>query len=171
MEPFEEPPSEEKDQIGYDRYVGVKVRKNMDGKDSFGVKGRKRRLDGQLVGHYHANPILDTSIYEIKWHDGEVETYRANEVIEAMLMNVDDERNSILHVKEFVDPKRDASAVQPDDGYVELRGKRVLRRTTKGWSICAEIQGGETEWMDLKTAKEAYPIKLAEYAVANKLVS
>ena len=100
MEPFEEPLSKEKDQIGYDRYVGVKVRKNMDGKDLFGVvKDRKRRLDGQWIGHYHANPRLDTCIYTIKWHDFEVEAYRANEMIKAMLMNVADEGKSLLHVQ------------------------------------------------------------------------
>ena len=89
MEPFEEPPSEEDHPIEFDKYVGVKVRKNMDGKDLFGVvKDRKRRLDGQWIGHYHANPRLDTCIYKIKWHDFEFEAYRANEVIEAMLMNV-----------------------------------------------------------------------------------
>ncbi|CAJ1931864.1 unnamed protein product, partial [Cylindrotheca closterium] len=36
---------------------------------------------------------------------------------------------------------------------------------------CAQIHGDETEWIDLKTAKEAYPIQVAKYAVANKLVS
>ena len=75
-------------------------------------------------------------------------------MIEAMLMNVADEGNSLLHVKEIMDYRRDASAVQPDDGLVELRGKLVPQRTTKGWSISTEIQGGGTKWMDLKTAKK-----------------
>ncbi|CAJ1970522.1 unnamed protein product [Cylindrotheca closterium] len=145
---FEEAPSEEDDQVEFDKYVGVKIRKNENGIDKFGVvRGRKRRADGSMVGSYHEKPVLDTSIYEIKWHDGETESYRANEVIEAMMMNVDDDSNSILH------------------------NKKVPRRTTKGWYLCAQIHGDETERIDLKTAKEAYPIQVAEYAVANKLVS
>ena len=48
-------------------------------------------IDQYLIDQYHANPLLDTSIYDIEWHDGEVEPYWANEMIEVMLMNVDDE--------------------------------------------------------------------------------
>ncbi|CAJ1963867.1 unnamed protein product [Cylindrotheca closterium] len=132
---FEEAPSEEDDQVEFDKYV------------------------------------LDTSIYEIEWHDGETESYRANEVIEAMMMNVDDDSNSILHVKEFIDHRTDGTPVHADDGFVVVKNKKVPRRTTKGWYMCAQIHGDETEWIDLETAKEAYPIQVAEYAVANELVS
>ncbi|CAJ1928380.1 unnamed protein product [Cylindrotheca closterium] len=169
---FEEAPSEEDDQVEFDKYVGVKIRKNENGIDKFGVvRGRKRRADGSMVGSYHEKPVLDTSIYEIEWHDGETESYRANEVIEAMMMNVDDDGNSILHVKQFIDHRTDGTRVHADDGFVMVKNKKVPRRTTKGWYLCAQILGDETEWIDLKTAKEAYPIQVAEYAVANKLVS
>ncbi|CAJ1938186.1 unnamed protein product [Cylindrotheca closterium] len=124
-----------------------------------------------MVGSYHEKPVLDTSIYEIEWHDGETESYRANEVIEAMMMNVDDDGNSILHVKEFIDHRTDGTRVHADDGFVMVKNKKVPPRTTKGWYLCAQIHGDETEWIDLKTAKEAYPIQVAKYAVANKLVS
>lgn len=177
MEPFIEAPSEEDQQQEFDKYVGVKVRKNEDGIDYFGVvKGRKRRADGTMVGTYNERSVLDTAIYEIEWHDyagkkSGTAAYRANEVIEAMLMNVDDEGNSMLHIREFVNHEKENSALHADDGHIVVNGKRVPRRTTKGWKMCAEVQGGETEWMDLKIAKEAYPIQVAEYAVANKLVS
>ncbi|CAJ1962185.1 unnamed protein product [Cylindrotheca closterium] len=170
---FEEAPSEEDDPVEFDKYVGVKIRKNENGIDKFGVVcGKKRRADGLMVGSYHEKPVLDTSIYEIKWHEGETESYRANKVIEAMMMNVDNDGNSILHVKEFSDHRTDGTRVHADDGFVMVKNKKVPRRTTKGWYLCAQIHGEEeTEWIDLKTAKEAYPIQVAEDAVANKLVS
>ncbi|CAJ1935462.1 unnamed protein product [Cylindrotheca closterium] len=123
---FEEAPSEEDDQVELDKYVCVKIRKNENGIDKFGVVcGRKRRADGLMVGSYHEKPVLDTSIYEIKWHDGETESYRANKVIEAMMMNVDDDGNSILHVKEFIDHRMDGTRVHADDGFVMVKNKKV----------------------------------------------
>ncbi|CAJ1954236.1 unnamed protein product [Cylindrotheca closterium] len=133
--------------------------------------GEKEEQMGSMVSSYHEKPFLDTSIYEIEWHDGETESYCANGVIEAMMINVDDDGNSILHVKEFIDHRMDGTRVDADDGFVMVKNKKVPQRTTKGWYLCAQIHGDETEWIDLKTAKEAYPIQVAEYAVAHKLVS
>ncbi|CAJ1927017.1 unnamed protein product [Cylindrotheca closterium] len=141
-EPFEEAQSEEDDQVEFDKYVDVKIRKNENGIDKFGVvRGRKRRADGLMVGSYHEKPVLDTSIYEVEWHDGETESYRANKVIEAMMMNVDDDGNSILHAKEFIDPRTDGTQVHADDGFVMVKNMKVPQRTTKGWDLCAQIHG------------------------------
>jgi len=172
METFEEPPSEEDDPAEFDKFVGAKIRENEDGIENFGVvKGRKRDAQNNFIGRYHANQYLDTSIYEVEFEDKRVEYYRANEIVEALLMNIDDEGNTLLHVREIVDHRRDGSAVRADDGMITINGRQKPRRTTKGWEICVEVQGGETEWIDLKTAKESYPVLVAEYAVANKLVS
>jgi len=50
-----------------------------------------------------------------------------------------------------------------------VKGKRVPKRTVKIWLLCAELSNGSTEWMELKIAKDASPIKAARYAVANKI--
>src|SRR5210317_481488 len=172
METFEEPPSEEDDPAEFNKFVGARIRENEDGIENFGVvKGRKRDAHNNFIGKYHANQYLDTSIYEVEFEDKRVEYYRANEIVEALLMNIDDEGNTLLHVREIVDHRRDGSAVRADDGMITINGRQKPRRTTKGWEICVEVQGGETEWIDLKTAKESYPVLVAEYAVANKLVS
>ena len=173
MEDFEPPPSEEDQPLEFDRYVGAKIRENNDGIQKFGVVlGRKREAGTDaFIGKYHANPFLDTSIYQIEWEDGRVEDYRANQIVESILENVDADGNSLIHMKEIVNHRQDGNAVHGDDGYITVNGKRKLRRTTKGWHLCIELHGGGTEWIDLKTAKEAFPVKVAEYAVANKLVS
>ncbi|CAJ1933829.1 unnamed protein product [Cylindrotheca closterium] len=88
------------------------------------------------------------------------------------MMNVDDEGNTMYRIREFIDHQRDGRAVRGDDGwYTTSNGLKRPRKTTKGWKLLAEMKGGETEWLDLSVAKEAFPIKVAEYAVANKLVS
>ena len=38
-----------------------------------------------------------------------------------------------------------------------------------GWKICVEWRDGSESWLPLKDVKTANPIKLAEYAVANKI--
>ena len=79
-------------------------------------------------------------------------------------MNIDDEGNTLLHVREIVDHRNDRSAVRADDGMITLNGRQ--KPTTKGWEICV----GKTECINLKTVKESYPILVAKYTVAKKLV-
>ena len=73
------------------------------------------------------------------------------------------------HIKDFVDHRRDANALTKDEAFLKVRGKVIPKRTTKGWHLCAELSNGRTEWIDLKTAKNASPIKAARYAAANKI--
>ena len=133
--------------------------------------GRKRGADGKYIGNYHENPIVDTAIYDVEFADGNVESYFANQIVESIIMNVDDDGNTTCHVKEFVDHRRDGKALRGDDAFITSNGERKPRRTTKGWLLCAELADGSTEWIPLSTAKEGYPVQVAEYAVANKLVS
>ncbi|CAJ1957341.1 unnamed protein product [Cylindrotheca closterium] len=170
---FEEPPDQESDPVEFDKYVSAKVSFNADGVETFGVvQGRKRDSSGKLIGHYHENPHLDTSIYQVEFEDGKVESFYANQIIEGIMMNVDDEGNTMYRIREFIDHQRDGRAVRGEDGwYTTSIGLKRPRKTTKGWKLLAEMKGGETEWLDLSVAKEAFPIEVAEYAVANKLVS
>ncbi len=55
------------------------------------------------------------------------------------------------------------------NAYVTYKGRKKLRKTTKGWFLCCEYKDGTTEWRRLVELKEAYPIQMAEYAVANKI--
>jgi len=68
------PELEEADEMqheAYDRYISARVCVPKAGEMSYGtVMNRKRRLDGDLMGRSNANPILDTSIYEVKFDDG-----------------------------------------------------------------------------------------------------
>ena len=73
------------------------------------------------------------------------------------------------HISDFVDHKKTDKAVTEDDAYTIVKGKRVSKRTVKGWLLCAELSNGSTEWIELNIAKDASPIKAARYAVANKI--
>jgi hypothetical protein len=48
-------------------------------------------------------------------------------------------------------------------------GRKVRKRTTRGWQLLVEWKEGGSDWIDLKDIKETYPIEVAEYAKANKM--
>ena len=134
------PVAEEQDPVEFDKYISAKLAFNRDDPDNFGVikefgkvKGRKRNSEGKFIGQWHSNPHLDTSIYEVEFEDGRVEPYLANQIAEAMLMNTDDQGNTLLHVKEIIAHKKDGRALHPDDGfYISKNGQKRHCKTTKG---------------------------------------
>lgn len=164
--------AEEDHPVGHDKYIAAKIQIQREDTIHRGVvKRRKRDSDGKLIGFSHENPILDTAVYEVEFEDGHVESYYANQIAEAVYATVDDEGYAYSEIKEIVDHMKDGKAIRADDGYIMSRGKKVPKRTTKGWYLCVEWKDGTTSWVDLKDVKETNPVLLAEYAVANKLVS
>jgi len=133
------------------------------------VKRRKIDPSGNPVGIRNTNPILDTREYEVEFPDGSIDSYTANAIAEAMYSQVDDEGHHHLIIKEIIDHRKDGSAVHIDDGMVP--GTQQKRWTTKGWFLLIEWMDSSTSWVPLKDIKESNPIHVAEYAVANKLVS
>ena len=54
------------------------------------VKKRALDKDGQVMGKYHENPLMDSRLYEIEYSDGTYNTMLANIIAENLLMQVDD---------------------------------------------------------------------------------
>lgn len=48
-------------------------------------------------------------------------------------------------------------------------GLKHWRRTTQGWELCVQWKDGSTTWVTLKDMKNAYPLEVADYAIANKI--
>jgi hypothetical protein len=71
----------------------------------------------------------------------------------------------------ILDHRKDANAVPKDDGYVVVNGKRSRKKTTDGWQLNIQWKDGSTSWEHLKTLKEANPLEIAEYVIANKISS
>lgn len=153
------------------KWISARIRTMRGDEPAIGtVKNRKRGPDGKFIGTWNSNPLLDTSVYLIEFDDGSIEEYMANQIAEEVFMSVDDEGFLTAELKEIVDHKKDGSAVYGDDAWVRIRGKKFRRQTTKGWHLLVQWKSGETSWETLKDMKEAYPVKVAEYAVAKKLV-
>jgi hypothetical protein len=115
--------------------------------------------------------VLDSSVYEVEFDDGRTEAIATNVIAENLYSQVDDDGLQYLIVDCIIDHKKDGSAIAADDGLVMVGNRLVPRRTTKGWKLCVQWKDGSTCWESLRDLKESNPIEVAEYAIANKLVS
>ena len=156
----------------YDEYLTAEVLlPNMGEMTKAKVIGRKRDADGNPIGLRNANPLLDTRQYEVEFADGATDVFAANLIAENIYSQVDAEGNSYSIMSEIIDHESDGSAVQKDDGLeVTKDGSTRPRRTTKGWKLLVAWKGGTSSWIPLKDLKESYPIQVAEYALANKIL-
>ncbi|KAI2490439.1 Reverse transcriptase (RNA-dependent DNA polymerase) [Fragilaria crotonensis] len=134
------------------------------------VIGRMHGRDGTPLGMRHSNPILDTREYQVEFPDGSTATYAANVIAENLYSQVDDEGRHFAILQEITDHKKDGSALSKDDGFIENRhGQRRPKLTTRGWKLLVSWKDGTSDWIPLKDLKEANPVEVAEYAVANKI--
>jgi hypothetical protein len=100
-----------------------------------------------------------------------MDVFTANMIAENLYSQVDLEGNSYLIMSEITDHKSDGSAVKKGDGMeVTSDGKVRPKQTTKGWKLLVSWKDGTASWVPLKDLKEAYPVQVVEYAVANKIL-
>ena len=154
----------------YDKLISAKVMLPLGDDQRKGtVRRRKRDAEGRVLGHASSNPYLDTTLYEVEFDDGHVQSYAANIIAENIYEQLDDEGNLYRMVEEITDHKSDKTAVPLSEGEFELNGRKHKKKTTRGWSLCVQWKDGSSSWEALKDLKESYPIEVAEYAVANKI--
>ena len=131
------------------------------------IKKRKRDSQGEPTGEKNSNPILDSRIYELEFPDGRLEEFGMNIIAENLLAQIDDEGFDCALLKEIVDCRFDSAiAISRSDGKTDS-GKPVI--TTRGVDLKVIWHDQTTDWVSLKELKEAHPIEVAEYALANNL--
>jgi hypothetical protein len=101
------------------------------------VCGRKCHSDGgTLLGKAQPNPILDTRTYEVEFADGQKTELAANVIAENMFAQCDSEGNQYPLLAGIVDHKRDSSAVEKKDMYIEHgKPRRVGDCALKGRTV------------------------------------
>jgi len=127
------------------------------------VTGRKQDEHGNPVGVAHNNPVLDTRVYEVTFPDGSVNEYAANLIIENIFQQVDEEGRQHLLFQEIMDHRKDHTALPFTPENIHKA------KTTKGWFLQVLWKDGTSTWEPLRDMKEANPIEVAEYAVANQI--
>lgn len=162
FEPMEEtiPEADDYDPQELDEYISAQVQLPKGNDFVLGtVLARKRDIHGTPIGKAHANPILDTRIYEVQFPDGHIEEYAMNLMAECLYSQVDQEGHQHLLIHEIIDHEYD-SVEAPN----EPSGP-----TMKGWKMCVLWKDGSTSWEKLKDLKNIFPIQVAEYAIAHHL--
>jgi hypothetical protein len=154
-----------------DNYIGANiVLPGNDGEEVLAVvKGRKRGINGELIGESNANPILDTRIFHVEFPDGHLEEYSTNKIAEALYSQIDEQGNSTGIFHEICDHRKSDKAVKVSDGFVTSGSTPKPVITTKGWDLKIQWKDGSYDWIPLSQIKEANPIEVAEYAVAQKI--
>ena len=169
----ETPPVQEADDfdhVAYDKYINARVLLPQGDTLSYGtVKRRKRDQNGNLIGRYDPNPLLDTALYEVEFDSREVEAYHANQIAEAIYAEVDGDGRTSYVLKEITDYKKESYAVPPNEAFVIHNNRKYPKRTTKGWKLCCLWNDGTTTWEKLKDLKESHPLQVAEFAVARQI--
>jgi hypothetical protein len=126
------------------------------------------------VGRAHANPILDTRVYEVEFPNGSVKEYTANILAESLYAQVDEFGNRFLLLKDIIDHDKDSTALSQHEASIDNyngSGNSSRKVTTKGWKLCCQWADGSTSWEPLCNLKESNPIELAEYAEARNLLN
>ena len=73
-------------------------------------------------------------------------------------------------ISEISDHRKNATALSVADGFtISSNGNKVPKKTTQGWELLIEWKDGTSDWIALRDVKDANPVELAEYAVANKI--
>jgi hypothetical protein len=130
------------------------------------VIGQKRDARGDPIGNANANPIMDSHVYHVEFDDGGVCELTANFIAESMYASCDADGNEYILFDSFVDYKSNRKAVTKDNQRIAHNGRNSLRRSTVGWHLCVQWKDGSTSWQSLNDLTEAYPVVVAEYAVA-----
>ena len=133
------------------------------------VTKRKRNLHGGTIGVANKTPIFDMREYVVEFPNGAEKEYSANKIAEAMFSQCDLDGKQHLLLDSIVDFKKDEHAVQMTDKEVVVKGRKYLRKTTKGWHMCVNWKDGTSTWERLADLKESNPLELAEYAVAQDI--
>ena len=89
-------------------------------------------------------------------------------IAESMVAECDPEGRRYQIFSEISDHRKNDTALCVAEGsYITRAGNPISKKITRGWHILIEWRDGSMDWHRLVDIKEAYPVQLAEYAVAN----
>lgn len=131
---------------------------------------RLKSADGTPIGIAHANPILDTRLYEVKYHNGHWAALEANTIAQNLFVQVDQDGHRLLWFDEIIGHWNNGSQIQEGEGEdctLSSNGVKQQVETTRGWEINLKWKDGSTTWNAMKDVKDSFPVQLAEYAIKN----
>ena len=92
-----------------------------EGMKSAKVKGRAKDSEGNIIGNYDSNPLLNSMLYDVEFPDGAIKQYAANTIAQNMYAQVDSEGHSTSVLESIVDFAKTKKAIPMSDKYVTTK--------------------------------------------------
>jgi hypothetical protein len=124
------------------------------------VIARKRDVNGNLIGNYNSNPVLNTRIYIAEFPDGHISEYEANLIPNAIYDETNDDGYQEVLFEQIIGRDRcipEPSSMQ-DDTLTPDNIRKSNKYTTKGWMICISWKDGTSSWHPMSEIKNSYPL-------------
>jgi hypothetical protein len=136
------------------------------------VINRAKDSDGNFIGTYDDNPVLNSMVYDVEFPDGDVRQYSANIIAQNMYSQVDANGHSHTLLDSIIDFSKEKGAIEKDDMYIVTKsGQRRIRQSTNGWNLLVLWKDGSEQWVPLKLMKESHPVEVAEFSVSRGIDS
>lgn len=134
------------------------------------VLRRSRNSEGEHVGNFHENPLLNSTVYDVEFLDGEVQQVGANITAQHMFEQVDDDGYTHSVVDTILDYRTDGTEVQSTSQFLRTKsGQLRQRKSTVGWELYVQMKDGTKDWIPLSILKESNPIEVAEFATSRQI--
>ena len=85
------------------------------------VKKRRIGPDGNEIGTYDSNPMLNTLIYEVEYLDGSIRDYGANVIAENIYSQVDEHGYRQQTLDCIMEHSKDSTAVPKSDKFITTK--------------------------------------------------
>ena len=90
----------------------------------------------------------------MEFDDGEVHEYAANMIAESLYSQIDEEGFQQVLTDDIIDHRREKYAVTKENGFLEIKGKCIPKKTTQGLKFCVKWKDGQTSLEQLSDLKE-----------------
>ena len=136
------------------------------------VLGQSTSTEGDPIGEYDDNPMINTRVYDVLFPDGVVHQYSANIIAQNIYESSDEDGFRYQLLDEIIDHRKNKDAVPIEKGYtVSKDGRKKKKITSKGWEIHVQWKDGSRSWVPMIDVKESHPVELAEYATMKDIVN
>jgi len=129
------------------------------------IIGRKRDANGNLIGSYNPNPLLNTRIYLTSFPNGHVAKFSANLISESIYNNISEDGTDELFFNAIIGHEQTPISTEQQVNESDTS----IHFTTKGWKICIAWKDGTSSWHPLSEVKSSYPLEPSQYAHENNL--
>ena len=116
--------------------------------------GLSKDDDGNIIGKYDSNPMLNIMVYGVDSPDGSIREYVTNVIADNVYSQVDSGYFSHSILSEILDFSKDTTTVQKGDQYIITKsGQRRMQKSTVGWNLLISWKYGSEQWIPLLVMK------------------